>query len=71
MGAEYWTYFMFLPFSCPRLVNEVQTEGELDALRRSVQRGCPFGDEVWQQRTAKQLGLEFTLRPRGRPRKKQ
>jgi hypothetical protein len=29
------------------------------------------GDEVWQQRAAEQLGLEFTLRPRGRPRKKQ
>ena len=50
------------------LVNAVQTEGELDALRRSVRRGCPFGDEVWQQSTAKQLGLEFTLRPRERPR---
>ena len=45
------------------LVNAVQTEGELDALRRSVRRGCPFGDEVWQQNTAKQPGLEFTLRP--------
>jgi putative transposase len=52
------------------LVNAVQTEGELDALRRSVRRGCPFGDEVWQQSTAEQLGLEYTLRPRGRPRKK-
>ena len=53
------------------LVNEVQMEGELDALCRSVRRGCPFGDEVWQRTTAKQLGLEFTQRPRGRPRKKQ
>jgi len=53
------------------LVNAVQTEGELDAMRRSVRCGGPFGDEVWQQSTAKQLGLEFTLRPRGRPRKKQ
>ncbi|MCL4206523.1 MAG: hypothetical protein KJ000_28910 [Pirellulaceae bacterium] len=40
-------------------------------LRSSVQRGCPFGAEVWQQSTAKQLGLEFTLCPRGHPRKKQ
>jgi putative transposase len=65
----------YWPIPRPRnwvgLVNAVQTEGELDALRRSVRRGCPFGDEVWQQNTAKQLGLEFTLRPRGRPRKKQ
>ena len=53
------------------LGHAVQTEGELDALRRSDRRGCPFGDEVWQQNTAKQLGLEFTLRSRGRARKKQ
>ena len=29
-----------------------------------------FGDEQWQRETAQRLGLEFTLRPRGRPRKK-
>ena len=51
------------------LVNAVQTEAELEALRTSVLRGRPFGQEDWQRRTAKQLGLEFTLRPRGRPRK--
>jgi hypothetical protein len=59
-----------IPFSSPELVNEAQTEGELEALRRSVQRACPFGDERWQKRTAERLGLESTLRPRGRPRKK-
>ena len=62
------------PVSRPRnwveLVNELQTEAELEAVRTSVVRGRPFGREDWQHRTAKQLGLEFTLRPRGRPRKR-
>lgn len=50
-------------------VNEPQTEAELEALRVSVRRGRPFGSERWQQQTAAALGLEFTLHPRGRPRK--
>jgi len=41
----------------------------LAALRRSVLRGNPFGEEWWQERTARRLGLESTLRARGRPRK--
>ena len=51
-------------------VNEPGTAAELEALRRSVVRGAPYGDEAWQRRTAKRLGLEATLRPRGRPAKK-
>jgi len=44
-----------------------QTEAELESLRRSVTRSAPFGDASWQQRTAKRLNLQSTLRPRGRP----
>jgi putative transposase len=51
------------------LVNQPQTEEEVAALQNAMKRGCPFGGEQWQQRTAKKLGLESTLRPRGRPRK--
>ena len=50
-------------------VNRPQTKAELEAVRLSVSRGQPFGDESWQRRTAERLGLEFTLNPRGRPRK--
>lgn len=50
-------------------VNEPQTEVELEALRRCVTRGQPFGSEVWARHTARRLGLEATLRARGRPRK--
>jgi putative transposase len=63
------------PVPCPRNwvahVNAVQTEAELLALRRSVSRGAPFGDERWSERVAKRLGLESSLRPRGRPRKQE
>lgn len=50
-------------------VNAVQTEAELADLRRSLTRGAPFGADRWTQQIARQLGLESSLRPRGRPRK--
>jgi putative transposase len=50
-------------------VNRALTKKELEALRTSVVRGRPFGDDAWQKRTAKRLGLESTFRSRGRPRK--
>lgn len=50
-------------------VNSIQSESELAALRRSVQRGCPLGDETWSARIVRRLGLESTLRPQGRPKK--
>jgi putative transposase len=50
-------------------VNEALTEAEMVALGRSVNRGTPFGSAVWVANTAAQLGLQSTLRPRGRPRK--
>ena len=57
------------PSDWTRRVNRALTSNELKAVRRSVRRGRPFGDETWTKITAKQLGLESTLRPRGRPRK--
>lgn len=50
-------------------VNAPQTEAELEAVRRSIQRGNPLGDEAWSAKAVNELGLETTLRPRGRPRK--
>jgi putative transposase len=51
------------------IVNEPQTDAELARLRRSVNRGSPFGDDRWGAKIAKQLGLESSLRSPGRPRK--
>jgi putative transposase len=50
-------------------VNGAETEAELEALRRCVCRGAPYGTPAWQQQTARQLRIEYTLRPRGRPKK--
>ncbi len=49
-------------------VNQPQNEAELTAIRRSLARGRPFGGDAWQTKMARQLGLEYTFRPRGRPR---
>jgi putative transposase len=62
---------MAMPAGWVKEVNRAQTEGELEALRRSVQRGQPYGEESWSKRVALRLGLESTLRARGRPRKGQ
>ena len=51
-------------------VNEPQTDAEVVKLRECVQRSRPFGNETWMTDTAAQLGLEASLRPRGRPSKK-
>ena len=50
-----------------RWVNEPMTDAEVESLRRSVNRGTPFGTETWARRMAERLGLEASLRPRGRP----
>jgi putative transposase len=50
-------------------VNEPATEAELMQLRVSVERGRPFGQAGWQKSMATRLGVEASLRPRGRPKK--
>ena len=59
------------PVALPRtwiaLVNRTQSGEDLAAVRRSVARGRPLGQESWVKRVAKRLGLESALRPRGRP----
>ena len=79
-SARYWdnaasraNYLVPGPVPRPRdwlkWVNQPVTAGEVEALRQCVQRGRPFGDVAWVARTAKDLDLGSTLRPRGRPRK--
>ena len=50
-----------------RRVNQADNEQELEALRRSVRRGRPYGTPEWQKRIAKRLGLESSYRSAGRP----
>jgi len=48
-------------------VNRAEGKKELEAVRRSVQRGQPYGSEPWCERIVQSLGLESTLRPPGGP----
>jgi putative transposase len=50
-------------------VNQAITAAELKDLRESIMRGRPYGNQDWQQQAAKKLGLDSSLRPRGRPTK--
>ncbi len=50
-------------------VDRPETDGELEAVRKSVQRGAPFGSDKWVTQTAARLRLGSTLRPPHRPRK--
>lgn len=59
------------PVSRPRhwlaLVNEVEPELDIARVRTCVNRGRPFGSSAWSEQAAATLGLESTVRPRGRP----
>ena len=52
------------------IVNEAMDKRALEDLRTSVNRGRPWGDATWVQQTARRLGLLFTLRNPGRPKKR-
>ncbi len=50
-------------------VNATMDEKDLGIVRHSAARGAPLGKASWKIRIAHRLGLDTTLRPRGRPRK--
>ncbi|MBI2891827.1 MAG: transposase [Nitrospirae bacterium] len=56
------------PASWADWVNTPFAPGELDRVRTCVNKGTPFGRRDWVLVTAAHLGLESSLRPRGRPR---
>jgi putative transposase len=60
-----------LPSYWRHLVNEPQTEAELEAIRTCVNRQRPFGSGEWVRTRASELDLEASLAPIGRPRKYQ
>jgi len=43
-------------------------EAVLEGINHCIKRSCPYGESAWVQKTAVRLGIETTLRPRGRPR---
>jgi len=56
-----------LPSDWPCMLDEELPNEILSKVIRSIQRGCPYGDDAWIVRTAKKMALESTIRPRGRP----
>jgi putative transposase len=58
-----------LPKDWEDYVNEPVTAKELERIRQSVIRQAPYGNESWGVQLSKDLGLESTIRPLGRPRK--
>ena len=58
-----------LPDDWKRLVHRRVGEEKSKKIHLSLKRGQPFGEAEWVKQVATQLGLESTLRPRGRPRK--
>ncbi len=58
-----------LPSDWREVVARAEPAAELETVRRSVARGTPFGGARWVPLTARRLGLESTVKPRGRPRK--
>ncbi len=57
------------PRGWARLVNAAMKDIDASAVERSMTRGTPFGSPTWVKRAAERLGLESTLRSRGRPKK--
>ena len=51
-----------------RYVNRPQSPAEEAAIAESIKRGRPYGPEPWRRAVAAELGIESSLRPRGRPR---
>ena len=58
-----------LPRQWVGLVNAVKSMPELEDIRHAVRCGAPYGAQDWVSTCAAELGLEHTLRRRGRPRR--
>lgn len=59
-----------LPAKWTEYVNTPLTDGELEKMQQCVSRGAPFGSLSWRTMICEKFGLESTIRPMGRPRKR-
>jgi putative transposase len=64
------TWPVDLPRDWVRMVNEPLDDGETVAIKTSIERGRPFGQEGWQRTMVAKLDLGHTVRPEGRPEKR-
>ena len=58
------------PSNWSSLLNEGQSQRDEEQVRVSLRRNRPMGETRWVERTVKRLGLEHTMRPPGRPSKR-
>jgi len=58
-----------LPSTWVDYVNSPQTSAEVEAIRKAIERQSPFGSDSWRDEKVRELGLEKTVAPRGRPRR--
>jgi putative transposase len=56
-----------LPDDWKSFVNSRDKKSDLEMIRNSVNRQAPLGEQEWQNRVAKEYGLEGSLKPLGRP----
>jgi putative transposase len=56
-----------LPSAWTEFVNEAQTPDEVASIRNAIDRQAPYGDTLWCIERARELGLEQSLAPLGRP----
>ena len=55
------------PRDWPAKVNKPIEAAELDRLRLHVRRDRPYGDAAWTTAAVRRMGLDWTIRDRGRP----
>ena len=60
---------MARPVDWGQWVNEEERQQQIEAVRRSVLKGQPYGSAPWVEQMVVQWNLGITLRERGRPRK--
>ena len=59
--------YIKLPENWNEYVNRFLGEEDENKILQSIQRQSPYGEKMWQIKISKKLGLEYTLRPKGRP----
>lgn len=73
LGKRLRTVIDELPIELPKAwescVHMMLTESDLQRIRESVNRQSPYGTPVWVTTLCRELGIESTIRPRGRPKK--
>jgi len=56
-----------LPEDWGKYVNDSMDKAEIERIRQSIRRQSPYGSLIWQSTICKNLGLEHTIKPIGRP----